>query len=84
VVVNASRTVIDAARRAYANVVVIAVTAPPEVLAERLKMRARASDGRAEDRLGRAVDSVTPDITILNVGRPEDHARRLVRAIKGE
>ena len=84
VVVNASRTVIDAARRAYANVVVIAITAPPEVLAERLKMRARASDGEVEDRLTRTVDTSAPDVTILNVGRPEDHARRLVRAIRGQ
>jgi ribose 1,5-bisphosphokinase len=84
VVVNASRTVIDAARRAYANVAVIAITAPPEVLAERLKMRARASDGKVEDRLTRSVDTSAPDVTILNVGRPEDHARRLVRAIRGE
>jgi ribose 1,5-bisphosphokinase len=84
VVVNASRTVIDAARRAYANVTVIAITAPPEVLAERLKMRSRSSDSRVEDRLSRTVDTTAPDVTILNVGRPEDHARRLVRAIKGE
>jgi ribose 1,5-bisphosphokinase len=83
VVVNASRTVIDAARRTYANVTVIAITAPPEVLAERLKMRSRGSDGRVEDRLSRTVDATAPDVTILNVGRPEDHARRLVRAIKG-
>jgi ribose 1,5-bisphosphokinase len=83
VVVNASRTMIDAARRAYANVTVIAVTAPPEVLAGRLKMRSRGSDGRIEDRLGRTVDTTAPDVTILNVGRPEDHARRLVRAIQG-
>jgi ribose 1,5-bisphosphokinase len=84
VVVNVSRTVIEAARRAYANVVVIAVTAPPEVLAERIKMRARSSDGSSEQRLSRTVDAAAPDVTILNVGRPEDHARRLVRAIKGE
>jgi ribose 1,5-bisphosphokinase len=84
VVVNASRTVIDAARKAYANVVVIAITAPPEVLAERIKMRARGSDGGPEQRLSRTVNTAAPDITILNVGRPEDHARRLVRAIKGE
>ena len=83
VVVNASRTVIDAARRAYANVTVIAITAPPEVLVERLKMRSRGGDGRVEDRLSRTVDATAPDVTILNVGRPEDHARRLVRAIKG-
>jgi len=84
VVANVSRTVIDAARRAYANVMVIAVTAPPDVLAERLKMRARGSDGRVDQRLNRTVDAVAADVTILNVGRPEDHARRLVRAIKGE
>ena len=84
VVVNVSRTVIEAARRAYANVVVIAITAPPEVLAERIKMRARSSDGNSEPRLSRTVDAAAPDVTILNVGRPEDHARRLVRAIKGE
>jgi ribose 1,5-bisphosphokinase len=84
VVVNVSRTVIDAARRAYANVIVIAITAPPEVLAERLKMRSRSSDGGVEQRLSRAVDAAAPDVTILNVGRPEDHARRLLRAIKGE
>jgi ribose 1,5-bisphosphokinase len=83
-VVNVSRTVIEAARRAYANVTVISITAPPDVLAERIRMRARDSDGRVEQRLGRTVDSTAPDITILNVGRPEDHARRLVRAIKGE
>lgn len=83
VVVNASRTVIEAARRAYANVTVIAITAPPEVLAERLRMRSRGSDGRLEDRLSRTVDTTAPDVTILNVGRPEDHARRLVRAIRG-
>ena len=84
VVVNVSRTVIEAARRAYANVVVIAITAPPEVLAERIKMRSRSSDGNSEQRLSRNVDAAAPDVTILNVGRPEDHARRLVRAIKGE
>ena len=84
VVVNVSRTVIAAARRAYANVVVIAITAPPEVLAERIQMRARSTDGNSEQRLGRTVDTAAPDVTILNVGRPEDHARRLVRAIKGE
>ena len=84
VVVNASRTVIEAARRTYANVMVIAITAPPEVLAERLEMRARSSDGQVEERMGRMVETAVPDITILNVGRPEDHARRLVLAIRGE
>ena len=51
----------------------IAVTAPPEILAERLAIRARGSDGRIEQRLGRAVDEAgVPDITIHNVGSAED------------
>ena len=58
VVANVSRTVVDAMRRAYADVVVVSITAPPEVLAERLAARARSSDGRIADRLGRAVDEV--------------------------
>jgi len=40
-----SRTVIPAMRRGYAETVVVAVTAPPNVLAERLAMRGRSSDG---------------------------------------
>jgi ribose 1,5-bisphosphokinase len=84
VVINVSRTVIDMIRRAYADVVVVAITAPPDVLAERLKMRRRPSDGRIDARLGRAVDddSAAPDVTIVNVGDAGDHARRLVKVIK--
>jgi ribose 1,5-bisphosphokinase len=86
VVINVSRTVIDTIRRAYANVVVVSITAPPEVLAERLKMRARGSDGQIENRLSRAVDDALakPDITIVNVGDAADHARRLVDIMKEE
>ena len=83
VVVNISRTLVDVLRRAYAEVVVVAVMAPPEVLAERLAMRARSSDGGLAQRLARKVEGTPPDVTILNVGRAEDHARRLVRVIKG-
>ena len=82
VVINVSRTVIDWVRRAYADVVVVQVTAPPEVLAERLKSRARGSDGQVEERLSRAVDDAAPDVTIVNVGDAADHARRLVKIIK--
>jgi ribose 1,5-bisphosphokinase len=85
VVANVSRTVIDAMRRAYADVVVISITAPPEILAERLAKRARSSDGQIADRLNRAVDGVAaaPDVTITNVGDVEHHARELVQIIKG-
>jgi ribose 1,5-bisphosphokinase len=86
VVVNVSRTVVDATRRTYTDVIVVRVTAPPDVLAERLKMRARPSDGEIEQRLRRDVDEIAavPDVTIVNVGAAEEHAERLVRIIRGE
>ena len=86
VIANVSRTVIAATRRNYANVVVVSITAPPDVLASRLAMRARVSDGRLEQRLARTVDetTATPDFTIVNSGVADYHARQLVRIIKGE
>src|SRR3954469_11285874 len=57
VVANVSRTVVDALRNVYADVVVVEITAPPELLAERLAMRARGSDGAIELRLRRDVDA---------------------------
>ena len=85
VVANVSRTVIDAVRRAYADVVVVSITAPSEILAERLATRARSSDGKVDDRLNRTVDGVAaaPDVTITNVGSAEHHARELAQLIKG-
>lgn len=86
VVVNVSRTVISALRQAYANVIVVAITAPPEVLAQRLAARARSSDGNIADRLARSVDhaSANADVTILNAGSAEYHGRQLVRVIRNE
>jgi ribose 1,5-bisphosphokinase len=85
VVANVSRSVIDAVRRAYANVTVVSITAPPEILQARLSARARGSDGQVEQRLRRAVadPAAVPDLTIVNVGAAEHHARELVRIIKG-
>jgi ribose 1,5-bisphosphokinase len=85
VVANVSRTVIDAVRRAYSNVTVVSITAPPEILQRRLAARARGSDGQIEQRLGRTVDDpvAVPDLTIMNIGSAEPHARELVRIIKG-
>ncbi|MGY3031757.1 ribose 1,5-bisphosphokinase [Bradyrhizobium sp. USDA 4354] len=86
VVVNVSRTVIAALRRAYANVVVVAITAPPDVLAQRLAARARHSDGNISERLSRSVDdtSAQADVTILNAGSADYHSRQLVRVIRNE
>jgi ribose 1,5-bisphosphokinase len=86
VVANVSRTVIATMRRAYASVLVVSITAPPNVLAERIAMRARGSDGKIEQRLHRTVDeaAAVPDVTIVNTGSVDYHARQLVRIIKGE
>lgn len=86
VIANVSRTVIAAARRKYANAVVVSITAPPDVLAARLAARARSSDGLLAQRLARTVDesASTPDFTIVNSGTADYHARQLVRIIKGE
>ena len=83
VVANVSRTVVDAMRRAYADVTVVSITAPAEVLAERLATRARNSDGQIANRLNRAVENeaAVPDVTIMNVGSVEHHAREFVRVI---
>jgi ribose 1,5-bisphosphokinase len=85
VVANVSRTVISALRRAYANVVVIAITAPADVLATRLAMRKRGSDGNIAQRLARTVEDADaePDVTIVNVSSAEYHARQLLRIIGG-
>lgn len=82
VVANISRTVIPALRAAYADVVVVSITAPPEVLAARLAARGRASDGPLSDRLKRSVDTSGADVTINNVSTADVHAAELIRAIK--
>jgi ribose 1,5-bisphosphokinase len=86
VVVNVSRTVIAALRGTYANVIVVAITAPPDALAQRLAARARHSDGNIADRLARSVDdaSANADVTILNAGSAEYHSRHLLRVIRNE
>ena len=84
VVANVSRTVIGAMRGMYADVVVVSITAPPEILAERLAARGRGSDGQIQQRLTRSVDdaAIAPDIVISNVGSAEANAERLIEVIR--
>jgi ribose 1,5-bisphosphokinase len=84
VVCNVSRTVVAAARARYAHVTAVLITAPPEVLAARLKQRARPSDGAIEDRVRRTVDdTLVPDVVISTVGAIEGNARRLLDVVLG-
>jgi ribose 1,5-bisphosphokinase len=86
VIANVSRTVIGTMRKSYEQVVVVSITAPPQVLAERLAMRSRSTDGQLEHRLERKVDeaSAGPDFTILNVCSADYHARQFMRIIRNE
>lgn len=83
VVANVSRTAIPALRAAYADVIVVSITAPLDVLAARLAARGRASDGPISDRLRRSVETSGADVTINNVGTVEAHALELIHAING-
>jgi len=84
VVVNVSRGVITAMRQRYENVVVVAITAPPDVLAARLAARRRGSDVDVGERLQRVIDGAGPsDFTIVNVGDAREHAAILTQIIKG-
>lgn len=54
VVANVSRAVIEEARRRYANLVVVSVTADPDLLRARLQARGRESEAEIEARVARA------------------------------
>ncbi|MGD0634959.1 MAG: phosphonate metabolism protein/1,5-bisphosphokinase (PRPP-forming) PhnN [Beijerinckiaceae bacterium] len=82
VVANVSRTIIESVRHVFANVTVILVTAPPDVLAGRVAVRARASDGPLAARLRRDIPSAAPDHIINNTGGVEEHASELLHAIE--
>jgi phosphonate metabolism protein PhnN/1,5-bisphosphokinase (PRPP-forming) len=68
VVVNVSRAVLDLARHLYPPVIVVSVTVPPEVLAERLRRRRRETEEDITGRLARAgaYDVTGPDVVALD------------------
>jgi ribose 1,5-bisphosphokinase len=84
VICNVSRTAVEPARRKYAHVTGVLVTAPADVLSARLAGRNRSSDGAVEARIARSatVDkSFDPDFVIQNTGKPAAGVRRLLNAI---
>jgi ribose 1,5-bisphosphokinase len=64
-------------------VTVVSVTAPPDILAQRIADRDRASDGQLDGRIRRTVVSAEPDVVINNIGPAQDHAAQLLRVIRG-
>lgn len=87
VIVNVSRKIIPDALAKYDHAVVVHVTAPAHVLAERLKARGRETAEDVAGRLDRAEGGGQPQgpnvVTIENVGDPAIAARRLVDLIEG-
>ncbi len=84
VVVNVSRSIIDAARRRYPNVRVVSVTATPEILARRLEGRGRESAVDIARRLDRATAVALggPDLVeIDNSGSPDGAGETLLRLL---
>jgi ribose 1,5-bisphosphokinase len=84
VVANVSRAVVAALRSAYADVAVVLITAPADVLAQRLAGRGRASDGALSARLHRVTANadLNPDVTICNVGAAREHVGQLLDVVR--
>jgi ribose 1,5-bisphosphokinase len=85
VVANVSRLIIESVRDRYARVVVVLITASPEVLAQRLAQRSRASDGDIGQRIARTqavADRFRPDTVIVNDGAIDAAARELANVIE--
>lgn len=81
VIANVSRRMIPEARRKY-SCLVIAVTAPPEILAARLAQRGREQAADIAQRLQREAPDFRADIEILNATTPEAAAQALINALR--
>jgi phosphonate metabolism protein PhnN/1,5-bisphosphokinase (PRPP-forming) len=68
VVLNGSRQYLPAMRRIAPRLRVLELTAPPEVLARRLRERAREQGAALDERLARAALPVQADLTLVNDG----------------
>ena len=81
---NASRTMIAAARQRYPSVQVIEITAPPDLLAERLARRGRETTTSQAERMSRRVvldPTGSSDICINNSGAIEESVALFLAAL---
>ncbi|MEK9644477.1 MAG: phosphonate metabolism protein/1,5-bisphosphokinase (PRPP-forming) PhnN [Alphaproteobacteria bacterium] len=87
VIANVSRSVIAEALSRFPKVVVLEVTASPQILADRLAGRGRETAEEIAARLAREAATVPEDAvkaTIVNDGTPEAGIAAFVAALKGE
>lgn len=85
VVVNVSRTVLDAARARFPRLRVVSITADPAILARRLAARGREGADEVAERLARAqaIPVIGEDVIALrNDGTPDEGIAQLVAAIR--
>jgi phosphonate metabolism protein PhnN/1,5-bisphosphokinase (PRPP-forming) len=85
VLVNGSRGAISAALAAYPDLAVIRISAPSEILAERLAQRGRESRAEIKARLDRASYDLPPEIAVIdvyNTGTPAEGIARLLHALR--
>lgn len=82
-VLNVSRGVVDALRMRYANVAVVKIFAPSDVVAARLAARGRSSDGDLAARIARehTIADVKADVIIENAGAADAAAAQLLATI---
>ena len=77
VVLNGSRQYLPAMRRIAPALRVVEITAPPEVLAQRLRERSREQGAALDERLARAALPVQADLTLVNDGQASSCAQAL-------
>ncbi len=77
VVLNGSRQYLPAMRQIAPGLRVVAITAPPEVLARRLRERSREQGAALDERLARAALPVQADLTLVNDGQASACAEAL-------
>ena len=84
VIANLSRAAVKDAMSEFANVCVIMVTAPPDVLAERLKARGRESAATIQERRMREGATLPRSCEVVTVGNgttPQEGGRRFVSVL---
>jgi ribose 1,5-bisphosphokinase len=85
VVFNGSRAALPAAQAVCPGLIVLRISAPSKVLAERLAARGRETPAEIEARLCRAsydVPGGLPVIDVVNDGTPEQGIQRLLAALQ--
>jgi len=84
VVTNVSRAIVPAARRRYAHVETVLVTAPPDVLTSRLTRRLRETDGSVIERVKRnnLYSNFRADHVIKTTGAPELAVQQLLQVVR--